>query len=483
MNYIISDLEEDVEEAERAKEQVQMSASGYSVDKYDDYRAEITNYRSSIEFYEAIVSDLEEFLTEVDDQVKFTRDTKFEYDDQMITEILNLTVETEELKSNCSINIADRDYSPYGPFERGNFLHQGSSEEELIDLNDYMMEPWAEELNKCLGKLIDSTDEIERLHKLYFEDITLNDWKSDHDEHDGMADEAYDFFHNNILGNTIRGLYNGGSNLVNDAKSIINTATHPIRWPSVINSFLQTLGYVANPSNWYNIGSALIAGFLMTVEEEGFGYALGNGLFFIGEEIATEGVITEMKLADSGIDVVKFAERSDDAIDAVNSIKRIDNIENTVTRIDLKTIEVTAKDGTKYQYSGRHRNKKLTGSSHPVTGVAFDENGFPVFDCVATYELPKADYTLTSTQQFEKLNKQLYTDIESGVVENPFPEGLDYSSLKNGKMPKDSSDNNYFTWHHNQEPGVMQLVDAEIHADTGHTGGAAIWGNPSNAEV
>lgn len=231
LNYIISDLEEDVEEAERAKEQVQMSASGCSVDKYDDYRAEITNYRSSIEFYEAIVSDLEEFLTEVDDQVKFTRDTKFEYDDQMITEISNLTVETEELKSNCSINIADRDYSPYGPFERGNFLHQGSSEEELIDLNDYMMEPWAEELNKCLGKLIDSTDEIDRLHKLYFEDITLNDWKSDHDEHDGMADEAYDFFHNNILGNTIRGLYNGGSNLVNDAKSIINTATHPTRWP------------------------------------------------------------------------------------------------------------------------------------------------------------------------------------------------------------------------------------------------------------
>lgn len=81
----------------------------------------------------------------------------------------------KELKSSCSINIADRDYSPYGSFERGNFLHQGSSEEELIDLNDYMLEPWADELNKCLGKLIDSTDEIERLHKLYFEDITLND--------------------------------------------------------------------------------------------------------------------------------------------------------------------------------------------------------------------------------------------------------------------------------------------------------------------
>lgn len=98
LNYIISDLEEDIEEAERAKEQVQTSASGYSVDKYDDYRAEISNYRSSIEFYEAIVSDLEEFLREVDDQVKFTRNTKFEYDDQMITEISNLIAETKRIE-------------------------------------------------------------------------------------------------------------------------------------------------------------------------------------------------------------------------------------------------------------------------------------------------------------------------------------------------------------------------------------------------
>lgn len=121
LNNIIYDLEEELEEAEQAKEQVQVSASGYSAGKYEDYRAEISDYRRSIEFYEAIVSDLEEFLAEVDDQVKFTRDTKFEYDDQMITEISYLTVETEDLKSSCAINIVDKDYSPYGPFERGNF--------------------------------------------------------------------------------------------------------------------------------------------------------------------------------------------------------------------------------------------------------------------------------------------------------------------------------------------------------------------------
>lgn len=127
LNTIIDDLEEDVEEVEKAKEQLQMSASGYSIDKYEEYRADISNYRSSIEFYEAIVNDLEEFLSEVDDQVMFTRDTKFEYDEEMITEISNLTTETEELKSTCSLNIADGEYSPYGAFERGNFVYQNSS--------------------------------------------------------------------------------------------------------------------------------------------------------------------------------------------------------------------------------------------------------------------------------------------------------------------------------------------------------------------
>ncbi len=33
-----------------------------------------------------------------------------------------------------------------------------------------------------------------------------------------------------------------------------------------------------------------------------------------------------------------------------------------------------------------------------------------------------------------------------------------------------------YTWHHNQEPGVMQLVDRGVHAATGHTGGFSIWG-------
>lgn len=292
-----------------------------------------------------------------------------------------------------------------------------------------------------------------------------------------MADEAHEFVRNNFILNTVRGGINAIGDGIDSLKSVINTATHPSKWPSVINSFLHTLGYVANPSNWYNIVSALIAGFLMTAEEEGFGYALGNLLVLIGEEIITDGAITELKVADTGIDVVKFAERSDDAIDVVNSIKRVDNIESTAKRIDSKTIEVTAKDGTKYQYSGRIQNKRYAGEVNPKTGIEDDINGFPIFDSKVTYQLPESYYYGSRDGAFPDLNKQLYLDIESGVVDNPFPEGVDYSSLQNGKMPSRGPNEPYFSWHHNQEPGIMQLVDYNIHNDSRHTGGYAIWGN------
>lgn len=33
-----------------------------------------------------------------------------------------------------------------------------------------------------------------------------------------------------------------------------------------------------------------------------------------------------------------------------------------------------------------------------------------------------------------------------------------------------------YTWHHHQDIGRMQLVPSDLHAKTGHTGGASIWG-------
>ena len=46
--------------------------------------------------------------------------------------------------------------------------------------------------------------------------------------------------------------------------------------------------------------------------------------------------------------------------------------------------------------------------------------------------------------------------IKEGVIDGSAPDG--------------------FVWHHNEEEGVIQLVDRVTHERTGHMGGRAIWG-------
>lgn len=36
------------------------------------------------------------------------------------------------------------------------------------------------------------------------------------------------------------------------------------------------------------------------------------------------------------------------------------------------------------------------------------------------------------------------------------------------------------TWHHTEHPGVMQLVNSNVHSMCRHTGGRSIWGGGSD---
>ncbi|QCT01588.1 hypothetical protein E6C60_0867 [Paenibacillus algicola] len=33
-----------------------------------------------------------------------------------------------------------------------------------------------------------------------------------------------------------------------------------------------------------------------------------------------------------------------------------------------------------------------------------------------------------------------------------------------------------YVWHHTETPGEMELVDEQVHAQSGHTGGRFLWG-------
>ncbi|AWK46949.1 T7SS effector LXG polymorphic toxin [Bacillus velezensis] len=114
----------------------------------------------------------------------------------------------------------------------------------------------------------------------------------------------------------------------------------------------------------------------------------------------------------------------------------------------------------------------LKNDVHPVTKVPYDKDGFPIFESKHTLTLDKADFKKSRDQHFDKLNKQLYKQIEEdpSLIKKLDLNEDDLLDLQDGITPEK------YTWHHHQTPGKMELVDRVIHAKTGHTGGYKIWG-------
>lgn len=115
----------------------------------------------------------------------------------------------------------------------------------------------------------------------------------------------------------------------------------------------------------------------------------------------------------------------------------------------------------------------LKNDVHPVTGVPYDKDGFPIFEPVAEVKIDKSLYLQKDTAQFKKATELLQQEINKNTeLKKHFTE-MQLKQISKGKKPKG------FTWHHHQNEGIMQLVDADIHGKTGHTGGRNIWGGGS----
>ena len=129
-------------------------------------------------------------------------------------------------------------------------------------------------------------------------------------------------------------------------------------------------------------------------------------------------------------------------------------------------------------------NDGLNGYEHPDTGVLFLEktldlpNGqmvegtFPVFQSFFTVEIAEELYLENDSVHFGVANDTLYQAIQ----EHPniaHELGISQTDLSSGQTPVG------YSWHHNEEMGILQLVDEEIHAKTAHTGGRSIWGGGS----
>ena len=149
---------------------------------------------------------------------------------------------------------------------------------------------------------------------------------------------------------------------------------------------------------------------------------------------------------------------------------------------DKKVEKKDTGNDEKISYEIHTRNESLEGDRHPITGVPFerktveDSDGnevtgvFPEFDSDFDAQLPEDLYEASDKEQFAECNKQLKEAVEKDpeLAKRFTPEQLE--QIKNGDTPDGH------TWHHNEEKGKMQLVDSDIHAKTGHTGGKTIWG-------
>ena len=125
------------------------------------------------------------------------------------------------------------------------------------------------------------------------------------------------------------------------------------------------------------------------------------------------------------------------------------------------------------------RNSRLEGCRHPETDVPFmwdrinigdvEIRGvFPVFESILEKQLPKRYLRRPETDQFNYLNNWLRRRINDPYIRRKFNK-RQIEMIRQGKKPRG------YTWHHNQQQGLMQLVRTDIHARTAHTGGDSIW--------
>jgi DNase/tRNase domain of colicin-like bacteriocin len=185
------------------------------------------------------------------------------------------------------------------------------------------------------------------------------------------------------------------------------------------------------------------------------------------------------KGASSIIKTVAIGALAVGVVDVVDGVDTVEAVETTETAhiynedFESEKIETT--------------NDHLVGSEHPETGVPFIErtvemqNGqnitgvFPSFDVEFEVNIDESLYLQSDYVHFSYANQELYNFIEAdpGLAEDLGLTPQEVEGLLKGDTPEG------FTWHHNEEPGVLQFINQEEHENTGHTGGRDLWGGGS----
>lgn len=132
-------------------------------------------------------------------------------------------------------------------------------------------------------------------------------------------------------------------------------------------------------------------------------------------------------------------------------------------KIYIKTIN-ESKEGQRGEDGVEYVRKKIEVNGIEVEGV------FPQFESIIDVQLPDEMYQATDSEQARSANQKLKEKVQNDPeFAKQFSEDQ-LEQIENGETPDG------YTWHHNEEPGKMQLIRTEDHQNNRHTGGKAIWG-------
>ncbi|SDX78903.1 DNase/tRNase domain of colicin-like bacteriocin, partial [Pseudomonas syringae] len=140
-------------------------------------------------------------------------------------------------------------------------------------------------------------------------------------------------------------------------------------------------------------------------------------------------------------------------------------LESTYGRGNVVSTTVPPVDG---------RNVYLAGQRHPVTGVVFDNRGFPIFDDVSAFDTRISLDAFKSASyegQMKLATQDLFDAMQRGQIGTSSFTVKQLQQISAGAKKIDG-----FTWHHHQDSGRMQLVPELVHKKTGHIGGEAMGG-------
>ncbi|MEH7385414.1 HNH endonuclease [Bacillus sp. JJ1521] len=222
-------------------------------------------------------------------------------------------------------------------------------------------------------------------------------------------------------------------------------------------------GVVVTAKNAIHDGGDVIGGFI-----DGDNSRIKKGASSLVKTVAVGAIAVGV------IDIVDGVDGSD-----VASAETVDTPNNDAASTDSTSTNINGEGPVTIETTNDH----LAGTVHPETGVPFESNTvvvdgqevtgvYPVFDVEHEVHIDESLYLQSDYVHFSYANAELYDAVQAdpqlaadlGLTQQ------DIQALANGDTPEG------FTWHHSEEPGVLQLVDEDIHANTGHDGGRRIWG-------